>query len=280
MGAEPSSLEKAFFAEADARGFVGAAVSPKQLDMLRGDDGRLPADVFQRIRDAEEEQARGPGRPAGSRNKRSDDFARYYLNRFPHPVMAIGDMANTPLDQLCELVLIAEGTGEREERLLSLIDRAEEMIEDTRKIIGRLLHDDKGSPINGEKVLKLVTEVNTMLERVFDVAKSLKMKPGDLGIKALNLKLAAQRAAAEYVESKKPVEIQADVKLDGTLVMARPAAAGGYDDRAAMLKAAADGIAEMLANGQIEPEMLTGYRLGHDGQLVQDGEFSEVAGDE
>lgn len=279
MSTEPSSLAKAFFAEA-GEGITGAAVGAEQLDMLRGDDGKLPQNVFQLARQSAQDGSRGPGRPPNARNKRNEQLAKLVVQQHGDPVMAMASMYAMPIDQLIELVLIADSTAEREERLLRLIDRAEEMIAELMKSItsGAIFVGEGGGVISADRIDKRIDAVSTMLERVFDAAKALKMKPGDLAIKALNLQLAAARATAEYVHSKKPVEVKADVRTDGVLVMPGAPIGQSFDQKDADIRRASDGIAQMLAKGHIEPAQLAQFRLV-DGQLV-DAEFEEVDDDE
>lgn len=256
--AEPSSLERAFRAEASEDAVLGAARSAEQLDMLRGEDGKLPQNVFRLVREAEQAERRGPGRKPGSRNKRSDDLARLIVHQHGDPVMAMASLYSRPLDQLIELVLIADSTAEREERLLRLIDRAETMIDTMMGLV-------RTGAVPSEKIDK----VTSILDRVFDAAKALKMKPGDLAIKALNLQLAAAKSVAEYVHSKKPVEANVNLGVDGVIVMAG-APQASFDQHDAATRMAADAIAGMLRDGRIEPEQLANY------QFVE-GEFVEVA---
>ncbi len=102
-------------------------------------------------------------------------------------------------------------------------------------------------------------------------------KRGDLAIKALNVQLAAAKAVAEYVHSKKPVEANVNLKSDGVIVM--PGMAGGaFSEIDAGTRAAGEVIARALAGGTPDVADLAGMKL-LGGQLV-DAEFSEVDGDE
>lgn len=267
MTQRPSSLEAAFRERAGEEGILGAASSPEQLELLRGTDGKLPGNVFQLMR--AEAAKGGPGRPAGSRNKRSDDLAKLIVHRHGDPVMAMAAMYAMPLDQLIELVLIADSTAEREDRLLKLIERAEGLIDTLMAVIKA----GAGGETLGTKVDKVVT----LLDRVFDAAKALKMKPGDLAIKALNVQLAAAKATAEYVHSKKPVEANLNVKSDGVLVMPGAPAGSTFDQSDALVRQAADGIANMLREGRIEPAQLADYRF-EGGQFVE-AEWNPVEDD-
>ena len=177
---------------------------------------------------------------------------------------------------MIELVLIADSTAEREERLLGLIDKAEDMIGALMGSIksGAIFVGESGSMIAADRIDKRIDKVSDLLERVFDAAKALKMKPGDLAIKALNLQLAAARATAEYVHSKKPVEAVLTHKTDGVIVMPAVQPAATFEQRGELVRQAADGIAKMLESGRIDPAQLADYRFV-DGQFV-DAEFEDV----
>lgn len=265
MTAKPSSLEAALRDRAGSEGIMGADVSPEQLELLRGADGRLPQNVFRLMRAPER---RGPGRPKDARNKRSQDLAKLIIHKHGDPVMAMAAMYAMPIDQLIELILIADSTAEREERLLQLVDKAGELIDTLMASI------KAGGLIASDKLDSRIDKVSTLLDRVFDAAKALKMKPGDLAIKALNLQLAAAKATAEYVHSKKPVEANVNVKSDGVLVMPGAPAGATFDAADALVRQAADSIAEALRTGRIEASDLTGLRL-IEGQLV-DAEWKPV----
>jgi hypothetical protein len=263
MTAKPSSLEGAIRDAAGGEDMLGATASAEQLDLLRGADGKLPQNVFRLVR----EQARtaGPGRRAGSRNKRSDRLAKLVTQQHGCPVMAMASMYSRPLDQLIDLVLIADSTAEREERLLGLIERSEGMIDALMASI------KAGGLVASDKLDERIDKVAGMMERVFDAAKALKMKPGDLAIKALNLQLAAARATAEYVHSKKPVEAVVNHKVDGVVVMPPVQPAANFEQTDAQIRMAADGIASMLSKGRIDPSQLVDLRFV-DGQFTYDGD--------
>jgi hypothetical protein len=102
---------------------------PAQLEMLRRPDGTLPAGAIQ--------IARGRGRPPGAKNKRSKRIADYYVQRYGDPLDALGQLANTPLRQLIEVLMEADGSAEREARLLEGVDQAVDAYECSAAIPGR-----------------------------------------------------------------------------------------------------------------------------------------------
>ena len=272
MTVRPSSLEAAIRERAGNEGIMGAAVTSEQLELLRGKDGKLPDNVFRLIR---QNSRKGPGRPLNARNKRSEALSKLIVHQHGDPVMAMASMYSMPIDELIELVLIADSTAEREARLLDLIAKAEDLIDELMKSI------KAGGIGSSDSLDKRIDKVATLMDRVFDAAKALKMKPGDLAIKALNLQLAAAKATAEYVHSKKPVEANVNVKSDGVLVMPGAPQGATFDQSDALVRQAADGIANALRKGAIEANQIAGLRL-IDGQLVNedqspvDAEWSPV----
>lgn len=94
-GAEPGE----FFAGAD------------QLDLLRDDKGKLPKDALRQAR-------KGPGRPAGSKNRRQKDIANWFIQKFGDPLHALGEIMTMPLDILYEQMVLAQG-GEHPKKKLT-----------------------------------------------------------------------------------------------------------------------------------------------------------------
>lgn len=269
MTTSRSSLERAIRDEVDNREEVGGAllgedISPSQLDLLRGPDGKLPANVFQLVREQEGEARRGPGRPKGAKNRESEQLAKLIVQKHGCPVDFMASLYSRPIDQLIELVLIADSTAEREERLMSLIENAE-------KMISAVMNSVRDATVINASTIEALTNV---LDRVFDAAKSLKMKPGDLAIKAINVQLAAARATAEYTARKKPVAVDVSLKPDAVLVMAA-ANQQSFEDKERETRLASDLLAQALRDGRVEAATLEGLRL-QDGQLIQDGEWTDV----
>lgn len=243
MSTEPSSLEKAFREECGAGAVLGVDSDPEQLDLLRGPDGKLPSDVFRTMRQ------RSRGRPAGAGNKRNEKLAKLICQQAGDPVLFMASIYAMPLDQMIELLLIADSTVEREERLLQLVEQTEAAV---AKITPILVMQNPTS----------VRDLTNLLDRVVDIAKGLKSRPGDIAVKALNTQLQAAREVAPYVHSKKPVEFEANVKLDGWLVMppAMPAQP---------VEHVLETIRDKINDGTLTPQQLENWRM-------VDGDWSEV----
>lgn len=111
MSTGDSSLLRAF--ERHAGGpLVGAPVEAEQLDLLRDEKGNLPKNVFALAR----EQARRPGRPPNAPNKRNDTIAKLVCQEAGDPVLWMARLYAMPLDQLIELLLLAEPAGKQAKR--------------------------------------------------------------------------------------------------------------------------------------------------------------------
>jgi len=112
MSSKPSSLEAAardvFDSESAGAGIAGVATEGRQLDLLRGGDGKLPDNVFQLVRE-EPERARGRGRPKGARNKANGDLAKLLAHKgYSDPVEFMASLYTMPTDQVVELAKIAD----------------------------------------------------------------------------------------------------------------------------------------------------------------------------
>lgn len=273
MSTEASSLEAAIRDEigenARPQGPLGGT-TPEQLDAFRDEEtGRLPANVFQLARQKDGEQARGPGRPKGSRNKANKDLAKLITHKFGDPVEAMASLYATPLDQLCEMLFVADGTVERQNTLDELLEglalRVRELSRGNRKVDNR----------------DAIDRLADACEALESAARSRAAKPGDVPVKALNIQLAAAKAVAEYVHSKKPVEVNAKVENDLVLVMPGVGGSGSqFDALDDATRMAAEVVGRALAKGEIQSADLAGLTFDKDsGQLV-DAEFEEIAEDE
>jgi len=203
--AEPSSLMKAMAAEAGVTpgSVLGVEMEAEQLDLLRDPETqKLPANVFRLARSRAE--VRGPGRPKGAVNRKSDQLAKLIVGKYGCPVEGMAAIYAMPLDQLVELLLIADGSKDREDRLLTLADK-------TQVLVDRLLDGEgNGRPLSDKQLERL----GDLSERLADLSKTLKTKPGELALKALNTQLQARREVAQYVRSKMPVAIDVNQRAD------------------------------------------------------------------
>ncbi len=252
MSTRPNSLENAARAVAEDGGLLGVDMSPEQLDLLRDANGQFPANVFQIAR------KKGPGRPAGARNKRSDDLARIICQDFGDPLRFQAKVYAMPLDQLTELLLKADPTvGAREDRLLALADEMTEMLRDARMALRKGLS-------SAEDAIKGINKLIEMAERVEDVARTLRTKAGEVATRALALQLQAAKTVTEYVHGKKPVQVEASLSVDGVLVMPAPQAAGAGPVEHVLGK-----ITDAVNAGQIDPARIADMR-------IVDGEFIDA----
>ena len=199
------SLEKSFReACAAAQGIAGGAADAGQLDLLRDGAGKLPGNVFQLIR-AGRATGAGAGRPPGAGNKRNKKLAEMICSRSGDPVLFMSDVYAMPLDQLVEMLRIADGSEEREARLIMIAEQVESLVASVLK----------KTVIDGSQVEKL----SDLVERLADMAKELKSRPGALALGALQVQLQAARATAEYVHGKQPISVHVKGKADMVLLI-------------------------------------------------------------
>jgi hypothetical protein len=96
--------------------------SPGQLALAyEQDGGRITADGLAR--------ARGAGRPAGAKNKRTEKIARYFVHKYGDPIDIAGNIITTPLETLVATIRQAD-QGDRSEEL----DRLERVIDKLAKL--------------------------------------------------------------------------------------------------------------------------------------------------
>lgn len=107
MSSEPSSLEGAFHREAAKGGLFGADWDADAVDALRDKHGHLPRNAFQIVR-REQAEARRAGRPKGAGNKRNQQLAKLVMEKFGDPVQAMASLYAMPLDQLVDMIHIAD----------------------------------------------------------------------------------------------------------------------------------------------------------------------------
>lgn len=113
MSSGPTSLLGALQdAAGDNTSPFGFLPDPEQLDMLRDGNGRLPKDALRQIR-----QASGPGRRPGSRNKRNEKVAKWFIERFGDPLSALGEVMNMPFDQIYETMILVQGGEAKNKRV-------------------------------------------------------------------------------------------------------------------------------------------------------------------
>jgi hypothetical protein len=219
----------------------------EQLELLRGADGVIPRASIAQVRRA--------GRPKGAKNVRSKKIADFYVGRFGDPLVALGELANTPLRQLIEVLIEAEGGEEREERLLAAVDEAVDAIKSLRTLGGG--GDQAHRSDMADKLADAIDKLAAAAARL-DAGK-----PGKLALDALALQIAAHKTALEYVHGKQPIAI--DLRKQADVVIVASEILKEYDIDADQL------AAHIAANGLegLDPETL---RIG--GPV--DAEFTEV----
>jgi hypothetical protein len=261
MSTGGSSLARALHSEAEQLSMLGADASPDEIDALRGADGRLPSNAFRTLR---RQRTGKPGRPLGAVNKRSEQLAKLVIQEFGDPVLGGASLYAMPLDQLCELLLVADGTQEREERLEELTGALAAQVNELAAAVK--LAARRGS---AEELTKAADRIADAAESLESLGKS-RGKAGVLALQALNVQLTARRFVAEYVHSKRPVAVDVTHRTDGLLVMP---GAGQVAGEAAFVQ---EGLNAALKTGKIEADQVARLEF-RDGRLIDpEGEIEEA----
>lgn len=93
--------------------------SPGQLALAYAEDGG-------QLTSAGLERARGAGRPAGAKNKRTEKVAKYFVHKYGDPIDIAGGIITTPLEVLVATIRQAD-QGNRSEELDRLERLADKM---------------------------------------------------------------------------------------------------------------------------------------------------------
>ncbi|HEX5213277.1 MAG TPA: hypothetical protein VFW22_16250 [Pseudolabrys sp.] len=203
----------------------GVDVDPVQLDLLRDPTtGRLPTDVFRRVRAGEVARR---GRPPGARNKRNAKLAQLIAQQHGDPVMFLASVYAMPLDQLVEMMQNADGSAAREERLLDLVEQAAGFMTNMNSQV-------RIGIVNPKTLQKLADTV----ERVVNAAAVLRSKPGELAAKAFAAQVVAAKEVAPYMHGKQPLTVDVTGKADMVLLIPGLNAPAGVD--AKVLQAAVE----------------------------------------
>ena len=275
MSNDQSSLAKAFHNEADQLSLLGGDVDPAALDEMRDANGRLPADAFRRARQAARSEARGPGRPLGSLSKRSEKLAQLVMQECGDPVLGMGKLYAMPLDQLCELILVADGTVEHQNRMEDLTVALGEQVSSLCAALGK-----NAQSMSADDVAKAADKLADAADKLESVARKVQGKPGQIALAALNIQLTARRAVAEYVHSKRAVAVDVNHKTDGVLVMPGLGGSAG----AGQAQEATGKLGELMRAGRLEASAIAQLVLLPDGTIsdpegvIQDAEYDEVDG--
>jgi hypothetical protein len=266
-----SSLARALHSEAHQLSLLGVDAQPDEIDALRGSNGRLPSDAFRQLRSAAVRTGK-PGRPLNSPNKRTEQLAKLVIQEFGDPVLGAASLYAMPLDQLCELLLVADGTMERAERTEELTTALAAQVSELGAAIG--LAAKRGDVADLQKAADRLADAAESLE---NLAKS-SGKAGALALAALNTQLTARRFVAEYVHSKKAVAVDVMHKSDGLLIMP------GVGRGAGEAEAVRDMVNAALRSGRLEADQVArlefkdGRLSDPDGEIV-DADFEAVPND-
>lgn len=268
MSSHDSSLARALHNEANQLSMFGADASPEELDALR-EHGRLPADAFRRLRARNE--TRKPGRPLGAVNKRSERLAAEVIHRFGDPVLGGASLYAMPLDQLCEMLQVADGSQERAERTQELTEALTVQVAELAKAV-------RDAAKKGD-----IRDIEKAADRIADAAESLEAvskssgKAGALALQALNVQLMARRFVGEYVHAKRPTAVDLTVKRDGVLVMPGARTASGEAEFVKDQLATAMGAGTIDADSVARLEFRDGKLTDPEGE-VEEAEFEPVEG--
>lgn len=189
-----SSLETAIEGAAGRPFGTSMLPDPVQLEAFRGTDGKLTAEAISVVR--------GRGRPPGSRNKRQKKVADYFVAKYGDPLDVLGQLMTTPLRQLVDVLMEADGGAEREAKLFEMVEEATTHIKSLKSIVG------------GEAGREVAFELSDAIEKLADAAKAINGKPGKLALDALALQLQATFRSLEYVHGKQPVTLDVNNKAD------------------------------------------------------------------
>jgi hypothetical protein len=240
----------AAFADECGERVMGGATA-EQLDLLRDPQGRLPADTFRRMRI----EQRGRGRPKGARNRENTDLAKLICQEGGDPQLFLARVYSTPLDILCEQLLIAEGAPEREDRLIEMCDA----------LTGTLKRaaDEQW----GKDQMAVLVQVADRIERA---ASTMKSKPGDIALKALGLQITAAKEVSPYVHKKKPVDVAVQ-HTRNVIFMPAPQATVADPVDAVMRR-----TVEAMNSGEVDPAKILDMRFDCDrNEFVERGDDEE-----
>lgn len=239
MSTDQSSLESAVRGMVIGQGMLGAETTAQQLDMLRDDEGRLPQDMFRRVRS-------GPGRPQGSTNKLNKKIAQLVVQTHGDPVMELASIGFMPLDQMVEMMIVATGQSKIEEKLTDMADRLTQKIED----------------LQGKASKEHLDALGELADRVFEAIRKYAMKPGDLAEKAMKIKKSALTDVAPYVHGKQPIVVDVNRRPDVILNIQ------GLTDPAT--------LAAMAEDTELSPEQLANMQFLPSAP-VQEAEFTDLS---
>lgn len=179
---------------ASIEGFRPSMLPDAQLEMLRDNEGKLPVMAIN--------QARRAGRPKNAKNKRSKKIADYFVQRYGDPLDVLGNLMNTPLKLLVDLLMEADGSAAREAKLMEMVEEATDHIKTLRGKLG------------GEAGKEMAETLADAIDKLAAAAQRISGKPGKLALDALALQIKTTLEAAQYVHGKQPISVDITGKAD------------------------------------------------------------------
>jgi hypothetical protein len=88
----------------------------EQVDMI----AELGLPVTARVQQLRAQKQLGPGRPAGSRNKRTLEWANYLLSKYTSPLEVLAQIATAPIDELSASLGCTKLEALQEKRLAAI----------------------------------------------------------------------------------------------------------------------------------------------------------------
>lgn len=182
MSTEAPALARAV-AEAAERplGFMPDAV---QLNLLREENGgRIDASGLRHLRT-------GPGRRAGSRNKRTEKTAKLIVQRYGDPLDALGNFARMPIEDATAMVRHADDPdGDDIEQILHAVN-----------VLARGLSDESADAVSKALIKWLSRKQISALD-------------------VLAMQVRVQQDLMTYVHGRQPVSVNVTEKTDAVVII-------------------------------------------------------------
>lgn len=93
-------------------------VSAEQMDLLTDERGQPLPGALKAARQAERRaEQQGAGRPKGSRNKRTQELAKWFIHQFGDPLAVLGEIMTMPVDVLYQQMVLAQGGEAKDKKI-------------------------------------------------------------------------------------------------------------------------------------------------------------------